>query len=104
MDEFLPVLFDGTSRIDPPKTPEEGYHLSDDITDRAVGWIRDQHTGTPDLRPFFAHVADGATNAPHQVPEKFRGRHKGKFDIGWDKLREETLARQKKAGVVTYRY
>jgi arylsulfatase len=99
MDQFLPVLFDGTSRIDPPKTPEEGYHLSDDITDRAVGWIRDQHTGTPD-RPFFAYVAYGATHAPHQVPEKFRGRHKGKFDIGWDKLREETLARQKKAGVV----
>jgi len=80
------------------KTPEEGYHLSDDITDRAVSWIRDQHTGTPD-RPFFAYVAYGATHAPHQVPEKFRGRHKGKFDIGWDKLREETLARQKKAGV-----
>jgi arylsulfatase A-like enzyme len=99
MDQFLPVLYDGTSRIDPPKTPEEGYHLSDDITDRAVGWIRDQHTGTPD-RPFFAYVAYGATHAPHQVPENFRGRHKGKFDIGWDKLREETLARQKKAGVV----
>src|SRR5262245_40933033 len=99
MDQFVPVLFDGTTRVDPPKTPEEGYHLSDDMTDQAISWIRQQQTGTPD-RPFFAYVAYGATHAPHQVPEKFRGRHKGQFDKGWDKLREETLARQKKAGVV----
>ena len=98
MDQFLPVLFDGTSRIDPPKTPEEGYHLSDDLTDRAVAWVRDQHTSTPD-RPFLAYVAYGATHAPHQVPPAFRGRHKGQFDIGWDRLREETLARQKAMGV-----
>ncbi|HEX4999985.1 MAG TPA: arylsulfatase [Terriglobia bacterium] len=99
MDQFSPVLFDGTARVDPPKTPEQGYHLSDDITDKAAGWIREQQAGTPD-KPFFAYVAYGATHAPHQVPESFRGRHKGKFDMGWDKLREETLARQKKAGVV----
>lgn len=99
IDQFVPVLFDGTSRVDPPKTPEEGYHLSDDITDRAIGWIREQQTGTPD-RPFFAYVAYGATHAPHQVPKSWRGRHKGQFDMGWDKLREETLKRQKKAGVV----
>jgi arylsulfatase A-like enzyme len=100
MDQFIPVLFDGTTRVEAPKTPEEeGYHLSDDITDKAIAWIREQQTSTPD-RPFFAYVAYGATHAPHQVPETFRGRHKGKFDMGWDKLREETLARQKKAGVV----
>jgi len=99
MDQFTPVLFDGTTRVDPPRTPEQGYHLSDDLTDRAIAWVRDQQTSTPD-RPFFAYVAYGATHAPHQVPATFRGRHKGKFDIGWDKLREETLARQKKAGVV----
>jgi len=99
MDQFEPVLFDGTARVDPPKTAEEGYHLSDDMTDRAIAWIRDQQTSTPD-RPFFAYVAYGATHAPHQVPETFRGRHKGQFDKGWDKLREETLVRQKKAGVV----
>src|SRR5262245_49874825 len=99
MDQFMPVLFDGTTRVDPPRTPEEGYHLSDDITDKAIGWIQEQQTSTPD-RPFFAYVAYGATHAPHQVPETFRGRHKGKFDMGWDKLREQTLARQKKAGVV----
>ena len=99
MDQFEPVLFDGTTRVDPPKTPQEGYHLSDDLTDKAIGWIREQQTSTPD-RPFFAYVAYGATHAPHQVPETFRGRHKGKFDMGWDKLRAETLARQKKAGVV----
>jgi len=99
MDQFMPVLFDGTTRVDPPSTPEEGYHLSDDMTDKVIAWIREQQTSTPD-RPFFAYVAYGATHAPHQVPKAFRGRHKGKFDMGWDKLREDTLARQKKAGVV----
>src|SRR5215470_6055362 len=99
MDQFEPVLFDGTTRVDPPKTPEQGYHFSEDMTDQAIAWIREQQTDTPD-RPFFAYVAYGATHAPHQVPEKFRGRHKGQFDKGWDKLREETLARQKKAGTV----
>jgi len=99
MDQFEPVLFDGTTRVDPPKTAEEGYHLTDDLTDKAIAWIREQQTSTPD-RPFFAYVAYGATHAPHQVPDTFRGRHKGKFDKGWDKLREETLVRQKKAGVV----
>src|SRR5262249_15527807 len=69
------------------------------LTDQGIPWLGKQQTGTPD-RPFFAYVAYGATNAPHQVPEKFGGRHKGQFDKGWDKLREETLARQKKAGVV----
>jgi arylsulfatase A-like enzyme len=99
MDQFVPVLHDGITRVDPPKIPEEGYHLSDDMTDKAIAWIRDQQTSTPD-RPFFAYVAYGATHAPHHVPDTFRGRHKGKFDAGWDKLREETLARQKKAGAV----
>src|SRR5262249_17048783 len=99
MDHFIPILFDGTTRVDPPRTPEQGYHLTDDITDKAIGWIREQQMVTPD-RPFLAYVAYGATHSPHQVPEKFRGRHKGKFDMGWDKLREETLARQKKAGAV----
>jgi len=99
MDQFVPVLFDGTTRVDPPKTPEEGYHLTEDLTDRAIAWIREQQTGTPD-RPFFAYVAYGATHAPHQVPASFRGRHKGQFDKGWDKLREETLENQKKAGIV----
>src|SRR5215813_6434171 len=99
MDHFLPILFDGTSRVDPPKTPEQGYHLTDDLTDRAIAWIRDQQTATPD-RPFFAYVPYGATHAPHQPPPAFRGRHKGQFDIGWDKLREQTLERQKAMGIV----
>ena len=99
MDQFVPVLYDGITRVDPPKTPEEGYHLTDDITDQAIGWIREQQTSTPD-RPFFAYVPYAATHAPHQVPETFRGRNKGKFDKGWDKLREETLESQKKAGAV----
>lgn len=99
MDQFLPALYDGTTRVEAPKTPDQGYHLTDDITDHAIAWIREQQTSTPD-RPFFAYVSYGATHAPHQVPEEFRGRHAGRFDIGWDALREQTLARQKAAGVV----
>ena len=99
MDHFTPVLFDGTTRVDAPRKPEEGYHLTEDLTDKAIAWIREQQTSTPD-RPFFAYVAYGATHAPHQVPQSFAGRHKGQFDKGWDRLREETLEKQKKAGVV----
>jgi arylsulfatase len=96
MDQFVPVLYDGVTRVDPPKTPEEGYHLSDDMTDQAIAWIREQQTSTPG-RPFFAYVAYGATHAPHQVPESFRGRHKGKFDMGWDNFaRRRWSARRKR--------
>src|SRR5262245_30412039 len=99
MHQFQPLLFDGTTRVEPPKTAEQGYHLSDDLTDKAIEWIREQQTCTPD-RPFFAYVAYGATHAPHHVPKAFQGRHRGQFDMGWDKLREQTLERQKQSGVV----
>ena len=67
MDQFIPVLYEGVSRVSPPKTPEEGYHLSEDITGQAMGWVREQQSMTPD-KPFFVYLSYGATHAPHHVP------------------------------------
>ena len=81
------------------KTPEEGYHLMEDMTDKAINWIGQQKALIPD-KPFFVYFAPGATHAPHHVPKEWADKYKGKFDQGWDKLREETFARQKKLGVI----
>jgi len=79
------------------KTPEEGYHFMADMTDKAIGWIGQQKALIPD-KPFFVYFAPGATHAPHHVPKEWADKYKGKFDQGWDKLREETFARQKELG------
>ena len=99
MDQFAPVLYDGTTLVEPPKSPEEGYHLSEDMVDQAIIWIRDQKTMTPN-KPFFAYVSFGATHAPHQVPDEWLKRYEGKFDMGWDELRAQILERQKAEGIV----
>ena len=99
MDHFAPALYEGTTLVEPPKTPEEGYHLSEDMVDQAITWIQGQQTMTPD-KPFFTYVSFGGTHAPHQVPDSWLDRYRGKFDMGWDKLREEILERQKALGVV----
>ena len=96
-NQWSPLLYDGTAMIEPPHTP--GYHLTVDLTDHAIGWMRAQHTMTPD-KPFFVYFATGATHAPHHVPKEWIAKFKGKFDGGWDKYREQTLARQIKLGVV----
>jgi arylsulfatase len=85
--------------VEPKKTPEQGYHLVEDMTDKAVKWIGQQKALAPD-KPFFIYFAPGATHAPHHVPKEWADKYKGKFDQGWDKLREETFARQKKLGVI----
>ena len=97
--QWYPSLYEGTTPIEAPKTPEEGYHLMEDMTDKAIGWIQQQKALAPD-KPFFAYFAPGATHAPHHVPKEWADKYKGKFDAGWDKLREETFARQKKLGVI----
>ena len=97
--QWYPSLYQGTTPIEAPKTPEEGYHLVEDMTDRAIAWIQQQKCLAPD-RPFFVYFAPGATHAPHHVPKEWADKYKGRFDAGWDALREETLARQKKLGVV----
>jgi arylsulfatase A-like enzyme len=85
------------TRVETPDDPN--YHFTTDMTDRAIAWTRFQQALTPD-KPFYAYFAPGATHAPHHVPKEYIAKYKGKFDQGWDKLREETLARQIERGVV----
>src|ERR1700688_4595385 len=98
-NQWYPTLYDGTTPIEPKGTPEEGYHFMEDMTDKAINWIGQQKALIPD-KPFFVYFAPGATHAPHHVPKEWADKYKGKFDQGWDKLREETFARQKKLGVI----
>ncbi|HWE18237.1 MAG TPA: arylsulfatase [Hyphomicrobiaceae bacterium] len=98
-NQWYPALYEGTTPVEPVKTPEDGYHLSEDLADKAIKWVRQQKALMPD-KPFFMYFAPGATHAPHHVPKEWADRYKGKFDQGWDKLREETFARQKKLGVI----
>ena len=95
----VPDAVRGHDPVEPKKTPEEGYHLVEDMTDKAISWIGQQKALAPD-KPFFIYFAPGATHAPHHVPKEWADKYKGKFDQGWDKLREETFARQKKLGVI----
>jgi arylsulfatase len=98
-NQYAPAIYDGTVPVEPDRTPEEGYHFTEDMTDRAIDWIRQQKALMPD-KPFFAYYAPGATHAPHHVPTEWSDKYKGRFDDGWDSLRERTLARQKELGVV----
>jgi arylsulfatase A-like enzyme len=98
-NQWYPTLYEGTTPIEVKKTPEEGYHFMEDMTDKAMAWVSQQKALAPD-KPFFVYFAPGATHAPHHVPKEWADKYKGKFDQGWDKLREETLARQKTWGVI----
>ena len=98
-NQYFPAIYEGTVPIEPPKTPEEGYHFTQDMTDKAIAWIHQQRSLMPD-KPFFAYFAPGATHAPHQVPKEWSDKYRGRFDAGWDALREETFARQKELGVI----
>ena len=97
--QWYPSLYEGTTPIEVKKTPEEGYHFMEDMTDKAIAWIGQQRALIPD-KPFFVYFAPGATHAPHHVPKAWADKYKGRFDAGWDKQREETFARQKKLGVI----
>lgn len=96
-NQWAPGLYEGLNKIETPRTP--GYHLMTDLANQAIQWTGFQKSLTPD-KPFFTYFAPGATHAPHHVPKEWIAKYKGKFDQGWDKLREETLARQIKLGVV----
>jgi len=98
-NQYYPGLYEGTSPVEPPKSPEEGYTLTEDLADRAITWVRQQKALVPD-KPFFMYWAPGATHAPHHVPKEWSDKYKGKFDGGWDTLREQIMARQKELGVV----
>ncbi len=98
-NQWYPTLYEGTTPVEIEKTPEEGYHFMPDMTDKTIKWIGQQKTLMPD-KPFFVYFAPGATHAPHHVPKEWADKYKGQFDQGYDKLREETFARQKKLGVI----
>jgi len=97
--QWYPAIYEGTTPVEPEKTPEEGYHFTADMTTKAIKWIRQQKALIPD-KPFFTYFAPGATHAPHHVPKEWADKYKGKFDQGWDKVREETFAQQKTLGVI----
>ncbi|MFB6610976.1 arylsulfatase [Agromyces sp. NPDC056379] len=98
-NQWDPALYDGTTPVEPPATPEEGYHLTEDLADHAVSWIRTQKALMPD-KPFFVYFAPGATHAPHHVPKEWADKYKGQFADGWDAQREKTFARQKELGII----
>ena len=98
-NQWDPALYEGTTPIEPPKTPAEGYHLTEDLTDKAINWVGQQKALLPD-KPFFMYFAPGATHAPHQVPAEWIEKYKGKFAHGWDRQREITFERQKELGVI----
>jgi arylsulfatase A-like enzyme len=96
--QWYPTLFEGATRAT-GTTPMEGCHFTAEMTRKAIAWVRQHKALTPE-RPFFAYFAPGATQAPHHVPSEWADRYKGRFDHGWDKLREEIFARQKALGVI----
>jgi len=97
--QYFPAIYEGLTPIEIDQGPEDGYHFTADMTNKAIGWIRQQKSLAPD-KPFFTYFAPGATHAPHHVPDEWADKYKGKFDQGWDRLREETLERQKALGVI----
>lgn len=95
--QYDPVIAENNSIVGTPQTAD--YYLPSDMANRAITWIRNQKAQSPG-RPFFMYYAPGASHAPHHCPKEWADRYKGKFDQGWDKLREETFARQQKLGVI----
>jgi arylsulfatase A-like enzyme len=98
-NQWDPALYDGTTPVEPTSTPEEGFHLTEDLADRAITWVRTQKALLPE-KPFFMYFAPGATHAPHHVPREWADKYKGRFADGWDAQREKTFARQKELGVI----
>ncbi|MBS1907192.1 MAG: arylsulfatase [Actinobacteria bacterium] len=98
-DQYYPTLYENTTPVKPKALPEDGYTLNEEMADKAIGFLQRKASLAPD-RPFFLYYAPGATHSPHQVPAEWSDKYRGRFDAGWDALREETLARQIALGVV----
>ena len=98
-DQFHPELTYDNHMIEPPRTVEEGYHLSEDLVDKAIEFIHDSKSIRPD-RPFFTYLAFGATHAPHQSPPEYLAKYRGRFDEGWDVIRERWFANQQAMGLL----
>jgi arylsulfatase A-like enzyme len=98
-NQWYPELVYDSHPVDPPSSPEEGYHLTVDLTDKALEFVKDAKVLAPD-KPFFLYYAPGGCHAPHHAPREWIDRFKGQFDMGYEKMRELTLARQKEMGIV----
>jgi arylsulfatase len=98
-NQWYPEIVYDNHPVDQPKSPEEGYHFSEDITDKAIEFIRDAKAIAPE-KPFFLYYAPGAAHAPHHAPKEWADRYAGRFDLGYEAIREQTLARQKQLGIV----
>jgi len=98
-NQYYPELVRDNSQTEPEKTPEEGYHFTADIVEKAKAMIADSKQVAPN-KPFFLYFALGATHSPHHVPKEWADKYKGKFDAGWDAYRKEVFANQKKLGIL----
>jgi arylsulfatase len=98
-NQYAPAIYEDTVPVEPDRTAAEGYHFTEDMTDKAISWIRQQKALMPD-KPFFVYWAPGATHAPHHVPKEWSDRYRGTFDDGWDALRQRTFVRQQELGVI----
>lgn len=96
--QYYPDLTYDNHRVEPPKRPEEGYHVTEDITDKAISFLADSKQVAPN-KPFFLYYATGAMHAPHHVPKEWADKYKGVFDDGWETYREQVFARQKELGI-----
>jgi len=97
MNHWNPILYENRNLV--PASSDPNYHLTPDLADHAISWVRQVKSIAPD-KPYFLYVAPGANHSPHHAPKEWADKFKGQFDGGWDKYREETLTRQKKLGVV----
>ncbi|HMR39238.1 MAG TPA: arylsulfatase [Ignavibacteria bacterium] len=95
--QYEPRLYENYNAIEPPRTAEEGYHLTEDLADKALEWLKQHRAFSPD-KPFFMYWAPGAAHGPHHVHKEWADKYKGKFDDGWDEYRKRVFERQKKMG------
>jgi arylsulfatase A-like enzyme len=98
-NQYYPIIFQNTTPIEPNKTPEEGYHFMEDMTDKAISWMEYSKSVAPQ-KPILMYFVPGAAHAPHQAPKEWRDKYKGQFDKGWDVVRQETYERQLKMGIL----
>ena len=98
-DQYMPDLIADNHQVTPPRTPEEGYHLTEDLVDHAIGYVKDLRAYSAD-KPFFMYVAPGACHAPHQAPPAFIDAYRGRFDMGWDEWRDGVFRRQVESGLL----
>ncbi len=98
-DHFYPDVVEDNHRVVPPDTPEDGYHLTEDLIDHAISYVRDQVSVKPE-QPFFLYLAFGTAHCPHQAPQEYLDKYRGRYDEGWDVVRERRFNRQKELGII----